>query len=136
MQSLRGESCDSLINVGSGPIEEFAGHGVETCCGVLKISCFPNSAGIGPSFIHSSVAIVTIIIAREGDIVRIDKVSFDDDLQCGVVRPTCRIQRCATRVDTLAAQGDLLRPKKPAMKYSALFNILLTSQYSFFKANS
>ncbi len=88
MQTSRSGSCDSLVDIGSGPVEELAGQSVETCCGVFKIRCFPNGAGIGPSKIHSSIAIVTIIIAGKGDIVRIDEISFDDELQCSVVRPT------------------------------------------------
>ena len=123
---------NSLVNIGSGPVEEFAGKSVETSGGVLEIRCYPNGAGIGPSKIHSSIAIVTIIIARKGDIVRVDKVSFNFNLQCGVIRPTCRSQLCLTKIDNLAAPKDLLRPKKPAIKYSALFNILLGNQHALF----
>lgn len=88
MQGTKGGSCNSLVNIGSGPIEEFARKSIETCCGILQIGSFPNGAGIGPSLIHSSIAVITIIIARKGDIVRIDKIPFDFDLQCGVIRPT------------------------------------------------
>ena len=94
---------DSLVNIGSGPIEEFAGESVETCCGVLKVCCFPDSTGIGPSKIHGSVAVVTIVIARKGDIVRIDEISFYFDLQCGIIRPSCKSQQCPTNLDTLAS---------------------------------
>ena len=88
----RSNPCDALVHIGSGPIKEFAGHGVETCCGVLEIRCFPNGAGVAPSFIHSRVAIITVVVASKSDIVRVDVVSFNYDLQCGVVRPTCRDQ--------------------------------------------
>ena len=83
----RSNPCDSLVNIGSGPVEELAGHGVETCCGVLEIRCFPNEAGISPCCIHSRVAVVTIVVASKSDIVGVDIISFNYDLQCGVVRP-------------------------------------------------
>lgn len=91
MQPSRSGSWYSLISIGSGPIE-FGGKRVETCCGVLEVCCFPNGASIGPSLIYSCVAIIAIIIARKGDIVRIDEVSFDYDLQGGVVCPACSSQ--------------------------------------------
>lgn len=88
IQASRSDFCDSLVHIGSAPIEEFAGKSVETCCGILQIGCLPNGAGIAPSQIHSGIAVITIIVAGKGDIIRIDKVPFDFDLQCDVIRPT------------------------------------------------
>lgn len=132
----KNDSCNSLVNIGCGPIEELARKSVEACCRVFEVRCCPDGSGIGPSFVYSKVAIVTIVITRKGDVVRVDVISFNDDLQCGVVRPTCRSQHCAMKFDTSAAPKDLLRPKKPAMKYSALFNILLKSQHYPFEAKT
>lgn len=97
-------SCDSLVNIGSGPIEKFAGKSIEASCGILQIRCYPYGAGIAPSLIHSSVAVVAIIISRKGDIVRVDKISFDFNLQCGVIRPTCRSQHSPPKNDSQAGQ--------------------------------
>ena len=100
---------DSLVNIGIGPVEELAGESVETCCGVFKICCFPDNTSIGPSKVHGSVAIVTIVIARKGDIVRIDEISFNFDLQCGIIRPSYKSQQCST---TLLPLGETYRGRR------------------------
>ena len=94
---------DSLINIGSGPIEELAGESVETCCCVFEICPYPDSTGIGSSKVHGSVAIIAVVIARLSDIVRIDEISFDLDFQCGVIRPSCKSQQRLSNFDTLAS---------------------------------
>ena len=79
MLSSRSGSYDPLISIGCGPIE-FARESIESCRGVFKICRFPDRTGISPSFIDSSVAVVTIVIARKGDIVRIDVIPFNYNL--------------------------------------------------------
>ena len=82
----------SLVNIGSSPVKELARQGVETCCGILEIGGFPNEASVNSSLIYGSIAVITIVIARLGDIVRVDEIAFDFNFQCGVIRPTCDCQ--------------------------------------------